>query len=666
MSSRVDARRRLRPGIVEGDRPENPKASLRGWVKAIHAISGPISRRGAKATLNRVVGKVEQHQAAFAGVDADGLDEVVKSLRSRLAVEGLTDDLIQESFALIREVAGRTLGTPHYEVQIQGGWAMAKGMLAEMATGEGKTLTATLPAATAALAGIPVHVISSNDYLVTRDAESMEPVYRALGLCVGTVTGGDQDPESRRSAYACDVTYVTSNQVAFDYLRDRTARSAAHGSRSIFANLTCRSSATSPPLLRGLCFAVIDEADSILIDEAKTPLVLARQGPSNERERVYKRALRLARGLEEQLHFERHRNADGLSLTNEGKRRLAALAKPLGGLWSGPRRREEWVVRALTALHLFDRDRHYLVREGSIKVIDQLTGRISADRNWDRGLHQLIEIKEGCKVTAENETLARISYQQFFRRYLRLSGMTGTAREVAGELWNVYGLNIVRIPTRLPCRRRVLPLRVFLTQAEQWSAIVERIRSVQGEGRPVLVGTLSVEASEDLSRRLTEHGLRHQVLNARQDEMEADIVSEAGQPGHITVATAMAGRGTDIELGPGVGLAGGLHVIVTEQSEARRIDRQLIGRCGRQGDPGSCETILSVEDEALTPYFPGVVRQLLSARAENYVSFSTLVPGGLLRARQLTEESKHRRMRRSLMDLEEYLEDLMAYSGPRP
>jgi preprotein translocase subunit SecA len=659
------ARKRLRPGIVEGAYPERRDAKPSKLAKLSHALMGPVSRRRSAAGLPAVVVEVEQRQREIAGASAARLDEAVAQLRGRLARDGLTDELMHQSFAIVREVADRTLGTPHYDVQLMGGWIMANGMLAEMATGEGKTLTATLPAATAALAGIPVHVISSNDYLVARDAESMGPIYRALGLSVGTITNDEKDPDLRRAAYACDVTYATSNQVTFDYLRDRIGSKGQRGLAARLEGLYAERPQLCRPLLRGLCYAIIDEADSILIDEARTPLVLARQGASDEQERFYKRALRLARALEEEVDFVLDRRAGAISLTADGQERLAELAKPLGGIWSGPRRRQEWVQRALSALHLFDRDRHYLVRDDSVQIIDQLTGRVSIDRSWDSGLHQLIEIKERCPVTPENETLARISYQQFFRRYLRLAGMTGTAREVAPELWSVYGLNTVRIPTRLPSQRVIRPPRVYTTAADKWDAVVDRIRAVQAEGRPALVGTISVESSEALSRLLSEQGLQHQVLNARQDEEEARVVAEAGQAGLITVATSMAGRGTDIVLGPGVVERGGLHVIATEQAEARRIDRQLIGRCGRQGDPGSCEAILSIEDEGPALYFPRVIRRFLTRISGRRKILPQPLAFLLLPLPRKAEEKRHRRIRRSMMELEEYLEDLMSYSGPR-
>ncbi len=665
MSSALQEGQRLRPGVVEGAYPERRDPGPRGWARAFHGLAGSLSRRKQSTQLPSVVQGIERHGKAIAGVSSTRLTEATAALRRRLARDGLSDVLMQASFALVREVAGRVLETPHFDVQLMGGWIMAQGMLAEMQTGEGKTLTATLPAATAALAGIPVHVISSNDYLVTRDAEAMGPIYRALGLSVGIITSEEKDPEARHAAYACDITYATSNQVVFDYLKDRIASQGSRGLAFQLDRLHREQPRAEQLLLRGLCFAIVDEADSVLIDEARTPLVLARQSSSNEQEQMYKRALRLARRLEEGADFQLDRRAGRLELTASGRERLADLAQPLGGFWSGPRRREEWVQRGLTALHLYDRDRHYLVRDDEVQIIDPLTGRISADRSWDQGLHQLIELKEGCPVTPENETLARISYQQFFRRYLRLAGMTGTAREVASELWSVYELNTVTVPTRLPSRRQTRPLRVYTRQARKWRAVLEGVQRTQLEGRPVLVGTGSVEASERLSGLLTEAGLPHQVLNARQDAEEARIIADAGQPGYVTVATSMAGRGTDIRLGPGVAERGGLHVIATEHAEARRIDRQLIGRCGRQGDPGSCEMILSLEDEREALYFPRGLRRILRGLATNEGILPHWVGLLLLPLSQRAEENKHCRMRRALLEFEESLEDLLAYSGPR-
>jgi len=657
----------LRPGIAGGVYPER-RAGREGWLDRVaSSVEGSVAlwRDGSRRKLERLVGSVQRHAAELAnGTDAT-LAARVEDLHRRLRREGLTEPLIAHSFALVREVAQRTVGMAHYDVQLMGGWAMTMGMLAEMDTGEGKTLTATLPACAAALAGIPVHVISVNDYLVQRDAEAMGPIYRALGLSVGTILEREKDWAARRAAYQCDVTYVTSKQIAFDYLRDGLERRSRRGRVPLGVERLRRERPLADRLLlRGLCFAIVDEADSVLIDEARTPLILSGPGGSADQQKVYRQAVQLAGALEAGADFRLVAREARVELSERGRERLGELAQPLEGLWTGPRRRTEWVERALAALHLFQRDRHYLVRDGKVEIIDQPTGRVAPDRSWERGLHQLIEVKEGCDLTSEGETVARISFQQFFRRYLRLAGMTGTAREVAGEIWSVYRLHTLAIPTRRPVRRHACGTRLFTTERPKWEALVESVHHLHRHGRPVLVGTCSVAASEHLSRLLSARGLPHQVLNARQDAHEARIVAEAGQPGHITVATNMAGRGTDIRLGPGVAERGGLHVIATQRNEARRIDRQLFGRCGRQGDPGSFEAILSLEDEREQAYYPAGILRLVARTARPGAPIKRRVGDLLTSLPQRAEERRHARIRRSLVQLEEYLEDLLAFSGP--
>jgi preprotein translocase subunit SecA len=657
----------LRPGIAHGAYPERVATSESGWERALRALFGPMARarQASPARRARFLRAVEDHAATLRGRSDARLRARVQDLRHRLAVRGLAAELLPPAFALVREVAGRTLGTPHYDVQLLGGWMMAQGMLAEMETGEGKTLTATLPAATAALAGVPVHVISANDYLVERDAEAMRPVYEALGLSVGSVTERETAAAARREAYACDVTYGTAKQIAFDYLRDGLARGRHRRRAPVrLGDLDRAEPAAGGLLLRGLCFAIVDEADSVLIDEARTPLILSSSVGSADRRKLYRTALRLARQLETGRHYVLDRRARTVDLAEAGRARLEELTKSLPGIWSGPRRREEWVVRALTALHLFVRDRHYLVRDGKVQIIDASTGRLSPDRSWERGLHQLIELKEGCDLTPERETIARISYQQFFRRYLRLGGMTGTAREVAPELRSAYRLDTQAVPTRRPLRRRSLGTRVFPSQGAKWRAVVERVREIHRRGRPVLVGTWSVEASERLSGLLEQAGLPHRVLNARHDAQEAAIVAEAGQAGRITVATNMAGRGTDIRLGTGVAERGGLHVIATQRSDARRIDRQLFGRCGRQGDPGSFEAIYSLEDDPVALYFPAGMLRLLGGGRREGAPLPPHLGEWLTSIPQRSEEKSHAQMRRNLIDVEEYLGDLLAFAGP--
>jgi preprotein translocase subunit SecA len=511
------------------------------------------------------------------------------------------------------------------------------------------------------LAGIPVHVITVNDYLVERDAQWMRPVYDALGLSVGIIVEG-MDHEARRAAYACDVTYCTNKQLVFDYLRDRlTMGEGTESLRLRLESLYTDQPRSSKLLLRGLCFAIVDEADSVLVDEARTPLIISRTPENDDQEQLYRQALRLGHELELRTDFDVRRRDREVELTEHGKDRLGVLAAALGSVWRGTRYREELVRQALTALYLFERDKQYLIRDGKVQIIDEYTGRVMPDRSWEQGLHQMIEAKEGCEITVPAVPIARISYQRFFRRYLRLAGMTGTAREIAGELRSVYGLNVVTIPTHRPLRRRRLPSRIFGSGPAKWQAVVERIRGLRAQDRPVLVGTRSVADSETLSQLLHDGGVPHQVLNARQDEHEAHVIAEAGQAGRITVATNMAGRGTDIVLGPGVASTGGLHVIATERHEAGRIDRQLFGRCARQGDPGSIEFILAVDDQLMREFYPKAFVALLARRRPGLIQ-RRLGPS-LAALPQHAAEHRHARIRRALLKADAQLGDLLAFSG---
>jgi preprotein translocase subunit SecA len=591
--------------------------------------------------------------------------DTADALRAPLQAEGFRDELVARAFALVREAAWRTVGERHRDVQLIGGSALLDGLVAEMETGEGKTLTATLPAATAALAGLPVHVVTVNDYLARRDAEWMGPIYRALGVSVGVVVHG-MDARARRAAYACDVTYCTNKELAFDYLRDRIV--LGHRSDRLqlrLERLDGDTARTARLVLRGLHYAIVDEADSVLVDEARTPLVISGPGDLGLERRVYEQALALADRLDRDHDFRVEAREGQVVLTGRGQQRLDEFARPLGGIWIGRLRREHLVRQALAARHLFRRDQHYLVSDdGKVSIIDEFTGRLMPDRSWELGLHQLIEAKEGCAPTTTHDTLARISYQRFFRRYLRLAGMTATAREIGAELWAVYGLAMIRVPTARPLRRQALPDRVFARSAHRWSAVVKRVADVQRSGRPVLIGTRSVSASEELSALLTGAGVRHRVLNARQDRQEAELIALAGQARQVTVATNMAGRGTDIRLGPGVADAGGLHVVATERHEARRIDRQLFGRTGRQGDPGTFEAIVSLEDELVARHV-GVARKLAAALARPDGSVPRTIARLVVRRAQRVAERLHARARRDLVRVDEQLETALAFSARR-
>jgi preprotein translocase subunit SecA len=655
----------VRPGVLAGAYPQRKEIRASWLEKVAAATSGKVHQYllGRNPRYARFVAAVDAHAAGLDTIDEHALAERAGELRRNLYSQGLQDDLVAESFAIVREVASHRLGMRHYDVQLYGGWVMLQGMIAEMETGEGKTLTATLAASTAAMAGVPVHVVTVNDFLAARDARWMRPIYQALGLSVGTITEG-MDAEQRRAAYRKDITYCTNKQLVFDYLKDRMLLGAEN--RSLHLNLEelyADRPRTSKLLLRGLCFAIVDEADSVLIDEARTPLIISNHSQKDDLEMVYKHAVRIARSLQSPRDYLVNSAERQVELTDLGKVGVARMAKKLGGVWSGPKRREELVRQGLSALHLFELDKHYLVRDGKVQIVDEFTGRIMADRSWERGLHQMVEAKEGCPITGRQETLARISYQKFFQRYLRLGGMTGTAREVASELWSVYRLNVVTIPTNRPTRRTATRDRMYLSAERKWRAVVDSVRGANEAGQPVLVGTRSVAASERLSSELTAAGLRHRVLNARQDQQEAEIISQAGQPGRITVATNMAGRGTDIRLAPGMTDLGGLHVLATERHEARRIDRQLFGRGGRQGDPGSYQAILSLDDELFDGLPVDWVRRLAErmTKADKHVrSWLTTI---LVYVAQRQAESRQSRLRRDLLKTDESLADMLAFSG---
>jgi len=590
--------------------------------------------------------------------------EESQALRRRLRSEGYREDVVARTFALVREAAHRTIELRHFDVQLIGGWVLLHGMVAEMETGEGKTLVATLPACTAALAGVPVHIITVNDYLAQRDAEWMGPIYRALGLKVGVIIHG-MDPAAKREAYRCDVTYCTNKEIAFDYLRDRIVLwDRPKPVRLQLERLYGESSRLKQLLLRGLHYGIVDEADSVLVDEARTPLIISSEADGLYDPKIYEHAMGVAKALVQKQDYMVSSSERIVELTHRGKVRVKDFDWDEVGFRANEEQREELIRQALVALHLFSRDKHYLIKDGKIQIIDEYTGRLMADRSWERGLHQLIEVKEDCEVSRRKDTKARISYQRFFRRYLRLAGMTGTAREVAGELWSIYRMRVVTVPTNRPMARKALPDRVYRTAEKKWEAIAETVSDMHRMGRPVLVGTRSVEASEHLSELMSAADLPHRVLNARQDKEEADIIAQAGQSGKITVATNMAGRGTDIRLGPGVADLGGLHVIATERHEARRIDRQLFGRCGRQGDPGTREAVVSLEDELMTVYVGRTFRWLARLLLRNPRGVITRwIGGSLFRRAQRRAERLHGRMRHDLLKMDEQLSDSLAFTG---
>ncbi|HOL96503.1 MAG TPA: preprotein translocase subunit SecA, partial [bacterium] len=511
------------------------------------------------------------------GLSDGELRQQTDIFRQRLQDGETLEDLIPESFAVVREAARRAIGMRHFDVQLIGGIVLFEGKIAEMATGEGKTLVATLAAYLRGLTGKGVHIVTVNDYLARRDREWMGPVYEFLGLSVGVIQT-DMNPEERRKAYSSDITYGTNNEFGFDYLRDNMA----------IAKEYC--------VQRKLYYAIVDEVDSILIDEARTPLIIS--GPAEDSTDKYYIVDRAVSKLQRNKDFTVDERDQVVMLTEEG---IESIQKILNVNIYDEQNIDlvHHVQQALRAHHLFKRDDRYIVENGEVIIIDEFTGRKMPGRRYSDGLHQALEAKEGLKIQRENQTLATITFQNYFRLYEVLSGMTGTADTEAAEFMEIYKLDVVVIPTNRPLNRINYPDVVFKTEKEKFKAIAEEIEELHKKGQPVLVGTVSIEKSEKLSTLLKRRGIPHSVLNAKFHEKEAEIVAQAGQRGAVTIATNMAGRGTDIKLGEGVVELGGLHVLGTERHESRRIDNQLRGRCGRQGDPGSSRFYLSLEDDLL-------------------------------------------------------------------
>ena len=633
-------------------------ALLGGWAGFSRKLLGPWERW----RLAHFAEMVEALGPQLADLDAIGLRARADALRAPLVRNGMQAALAAEAFALAREASRRVLGLRHHRVQVMGGAAMLRGALAEMETGEGKTITALLPSVAFALAGRPVHVVTVNDYLAARDAEQLRPVHAALGISVGLMVL-DDPPEGHRAAYAADVTYCTNKDLVFDYLRDRMALGARRAKGRLLVD-GLMGGRPAPLLLRGLHVAIVDEADSVLIDEARTPLILSGGDGAAEEPALYGEALDLVVGLDAGLDYRMIPAERSLHLTPRGKLRLEALAAGRGGLWAVRRAREELAEQALSARHWYHRGAHYVIAEGKVQIVDEFTGRIMPDRSWERGLHQMVEAKEGVEITGRRRTLSRITYQRFFRRYFHLCGMTGTAAEVAGELRWVYGLRVTRVPTHQPLRRRNTGVRVMADEDAKWDAVVREATAMAARGRAVLIGTRSVAASQLLGARLARAGFSVAVLNAESHAEEAGIVAEAGRPGCITVATNMAGRGTDIKLAAEVRAAGGLHVILTEFHESPRIDRQLFGRGGRQGDPGSYVAIVALDDEIFARFVPAAwLASLRGVASAHGGVLPEWIGRWLRRWAQAAAERLNAGIRRNTLTNDERTERMLAFSG---
>ena len=653
-----------RPGRRLGSYPQKKESDLTEFEKNAAFLIEKVKTSFARNPFNQhnIIKKILHYEAPLIHCSEAILSQSIADLRENIQRNGLTEELKLQAFATIRETAGRTLGKRHFEVQLYAGWLMMHGILVEMETGEGKTLTTTLPACTAAMAGIPVHVITANDYLASRDAEIMRPLYERLGLQGGAVIEG-METDERKDIYQRPIVHTSNKQIVFDYLRDRIEMKDDTGLLTSQLHRINRAGKNQQRLLRGLCFALVDEADSVLIDEAKTPLIITQPTPNDLPPETFGDAVYLASSLVLDHDYRVDLKTQVIELTEAGENRLTNLIVGLPAHWKEKRLREQLVKKALTAELFYQKNKHYLVSNQKVQIIDEFTGRVMPDRAWEQGLHQIIEAKEGCAITDQREPLARISYQRFFNRYLRLAGTSGTVKEVATELHKVYGLKTVRVATQKPSQRRVMGVRIYRTVLIKQQAFLQRIAELYAIKRPVLIGTGSVAESMEVSLWLEQAGFPHRLLNADQNKHEADIIANAGQQQAITVATNMAGRGTDIALGTGVSELGGLHVIALSTNEALRIDRQLYGRCARQGDPGSAETIVSLQDTALEQYYSLAILELIGKGCSDNRPIQGYLARVILRLPQRYTEKKQRRIRKQLSAMDKQLSKILAFAG---
>jgi preprotein translocase subunit SecA len=597
---------------------------------------GTHQERELKRLTETYVEPINALEAQCETLSDEALRAKTIEFRERLEAGETIDNLLVEAFAVVREASRRTTGLRHYDVQLIGGVVLHRGVIAEMTTGEGKTLVATLPAYLNALDGRSIHIITVNDYLAQRDREWMGPVHEFLGLTVGAIQN-DMDDADRQAAYLADITYGTNNEFGFDFLRDNMK--------------FC----LEDRVQRGFDYAIVDEVDSILIDEARTPLIIS--GPAEIETELYYRIDRIIPRLRADVDYELDEKQRSVAITEDGTHHVEKLLG-IENLYDADNiSLVHHVQQGLRAHTLYKRDKDYLVKDGQVVIVDEFTGRMMAGRRWSDGLHQAVEAKEGVKIERENQTLATVTFQNYFRMYDKLAGMTGTAATEATEFAKIYGLDVMEIPTNRPLHRDEDPDVIFRTLPEKWKAVVDEIEELQELGRPVLVGTASIGSSEHLSHQLKKRGVKHVVLNAKHHEREAEIVAQAGQRGAVTIATNMAGRGTDIVLGEGVADLGGLHVLGTERHEARRIDNQLRGRTGRQGDAGSSQFFLSLEDDLLRVFgmdrLQGLMKRL--GMEEGVPIEDRLVTKAIERA-QKQVEGRNFEIRKHLLEYDDVME----------
>ena len=643
-----------------------PKPLLKGLDGRVHSLVGIYQRR--RAVLDQLRRDAEQVDAlspTVVNLSDHGLREKLREYRGAFRRGGRAQaQFLFPALAAIREAAHRQTGLHPFLVQLMGALALSKGYLAEMATGEGKTLTAGLAATLAGWTRRPCHIITVNDYLVQRDAAWLRPLYSFCGVGVGFVTA-QLDAPDRRLGYACDVTYVTSKEVLADFLRDRLRTGdLKEPSRRLIRRLLAPPGANEDGLvLRGLHTAIVDEADSVLIDEAVTPLIISAQHQNDALREVVQVAQQIVEPFELDHDYQINQRYREVELTKAGLQKLDDRCASLPGLWRGNDRRLELVRQALLAREFYLSGKQYVVTDGKIVIVDEFTGRPMPQRSWRQGMHQAIEAKERLSISDPAETMARLSFQRYFRLYQHLAGMTGTGREAAAEFWQIYRLPVISLPTNRPCIRAQWPDRIFPDENAKWSAVADEIQRIHAMGRPLLIGTRSVAASERLAAILTQRSLYFRLLNAVRHQEEAAIIANAGCRAQITIATNMAGRGTDIKLDPGVPQLGGLHVLATERHESGRVDRQLFGRSARQGDPGSAQAFVSAQDELIRRYLPHSVQKNLERVILGRVPGHARFGKALFALAQTRAQQFAFRQRKTVLRMDDWLEEALSFAG---
>ena len=643
-----------------------PSRPLAGLDALVNGFIGKYQRRAKvleslKADAEKIVAQERDWKEMSDAV----LQKRLLEFRAEIRRGGKSaEQNILPALAAIREAADRKLGLRPFPVQLMGALTLNRGYLAEMATGEGKTLTAGLAAILAGWTKHPCHVVTVNDYLVQRDAEWLEPLYHFCGVRVGFVAFWMGPPE-RVKNYGCDVTYVTSKELLADFLRDRlTLGKMQNPTRRLIRRMLAPDLTVQDGMvLRGLHTTIVDEADSVLIDEAVTPLIISASHKNESLREAARLAQEMIGILNPETDYRTNPRYKEIELTKAGLQKLVEQASHLPGMWRGHDRRLELVIQALVAREFFHRNQQYIVEGDKIVIVDEFTGRPMPQRSWREGMHQAVEAKENLPISDPTETIARLSFQRFFKCFHKLSGMTGTAREAANEFWQVYGLPTVSIPPNRPCIRQQLPDRFFLDEKSKWQAIIAEIEKVHAIGRPILVGTRSVLASERLGQWLAQRGLEAKILNATRLAEEAGIIALAGERGRITIATNMAGRGTDIKLGNGVAELGGLHVIASERHESGRVDRQLFGRAARQGDPGSAQSFVSAEDELLYKFLSKPAKKILNQTWRRNLPAKERIANSAVKSAQKHAQTLAFKQRKGILRSDVWLDEALSFTG---